>query len=60
MLNAFKDGTVPVGSEKKKENPELIERGIFVDKQLPEYCEAYNQMVERIRPDSQPQLDFHE
>jgi len=48
MLNAFKDGTVPVGSEKKKQNPELIERGIFVEKQLPEYCESYNQMLERI------------
>jgi 2-oxoglutarate ferredoxin oxidoreductase subunit beta len=48
MLNAFRDGTVPVGSEKKKQNPELIERGIFVEKQLPEYCESYNQMLERI------------
>jgi 2-oxoglutarate ferredoxin oxidoreductase subunit beta len=47
MLNSFKDGTVPVGSEKKKENPELIERGIFVEKVLPEYCQAYAEMVER-------------
>lgn len=46
MLLSFKDGTVPIGSEKKLENPELIERGIFVDKQLPEYCEAYEKMVE--------------
>jgi pyruvate/2-oxoacid:ferredoxin oxidoreductase beta subunit len=27
MLNYYKDQTVPVGSEKKKENPALIERG---------------------------------
>jgi len=47
MLNSFKDGTVPVGSEKKKEHPELIERGIFVDQDAPEYCEAYGEMVER-------------
>ncbi len=47
MLNSFKDGTVPVGSEKKKEHPELIERGIFVDKDEPEYCEAYAEMVGR-------------
>jgi 2-oxoglutarate/2-oxoacid ferredoxin oxidoreductase subunit beta len=47
MLNSFKDGTVPVGSEKKKEHPELIERGIFVDKDEPEYCEAYAAMVGR-------------
>ena len=46
MMQSFKDGTVPVGSEKKAENPELIERGIFVDKQLPEYCEAYEKVVE--------------
>lgn len=45
MLKSFKDGTVPIGSEKKAENPELIERGIFVDKDLPEYCEAYEKVV---------------
>jgi 2-oxoglutarate ferredoxin oxidoreductase subunit beta len=47
MLNSFKDGTVPVGSKKKQENPELIERGIFVEKELPEYCDAYAELVER-------------
>ena len=46
MLKSFKDGTVPIGSEKKLENPELIERGIFVDKELPEYCQAYEKVVE--------------
>ena len=46
MMQSFKDGTIPVGSEKKAENPELIERGIFVDKKLPEYCEAYEKVVE--------------
>jgi len=48
MIMSFKDTTVPVGSEKKQENPELLERGIFVEKELPEYCEAYDQLVERI------------
>lgn len=47
MLNSFKDGTVPLGSKKKQDNPELIERGVFVDKILPEYCEAYAELVER-------------
>lgn len=46
MIKSFKDGTVPIGSEKKLENPELIERGIFVDKEVPEYCEAYDKVVE--------------
>ncbi len=47
MIQSYRDATVPIGSEKKKENPELIERGIFVEKQLPEYCEAYEQVVAR-------------
>lgn len=47
MIQSYNDITVPLGSEKKKENPELIERGIFVDMDLPEYCEAYAEMVER-------------
>ncbi len=47
MLNAYRDTTVPVGSDKKKENPELIERGIFVEMQLPEYCQAYRELVQR-------------
>ncbi len=47
MIKSYKDATVPIGSDKKKENPELIERGIFVEKQLPEYCEAYEKVVAR-------------
>jgi 2-oxoglutarate ferredoxin oxidoreductase subunit beta len=39
--------TVPFGSKKKAENPELIERGIFVDIDTAEYCEAYAEMVGR-------------
>lgn len=45
MLKAYKDGTVPVGSEKKKEHPELIERGIFLQEERPEYCEEYMKLV---------------
>jgi len=48
MLKAFRDGTVPIGSEKKQENPALLERGIFVQKELPEYCEAYEQLIGRV------------
>jgi len=47
MIQSYRDMTVPVGSAKKQDNPELIERGIFVDRDLPEYCEAYAEMVER-------------
>ncbi len=49
MLKVFKDCTVPVGSDRKKEHPELMERGIFVQKELPEYCQAYDQVIARAR-----------
>jgi 2-oxoglutarate ferredoxin oxidoreductase subunit beta len=47
MMNWFKDHTTPVGSKAKAENPALIERGIFVQKDQPEYCKAYDQVIER-------------
>ena len=47
MMNNYRDTTVPIGSEKKKENPALIERGIFVEKDSAEYCQAYAELVER-------------
>ncbi len=48
MLEYFKTNTVPVGSKLKKENPDLIERGIFVhDDQEKEYCEEYDKIIEK-------------
>jgi 2-oxoglutarate ferredoxin oxidoreductase subunit beta len=47
MLEQYKTGTTPIGSKAKKENPGLIERGVFVDKELPEYCNEYNRIIER-------------
>ena len=47
MMNWFKDNTTTVGSKAKAENPALIERGVFVQKELPEYCKAYDQVIER-------------
>ena len=49
MLNYYKDQTVPIGSEKKKENPALIERGIFVEEERAEYCSEYQKIVERAK-----------
>jgi 2-oxoglutarate ferredoxin oxidoreductase subunit beta len=37
MMKGYKEGTVTMGSKKKEENPELIERGIFVHEERPEY-----------------------
>jgi 2-oxoglutarate/2-oxoacid ferredoxin oxidoreductase subunit beta len=49
MLKVFKDNTVPIGSDKKKDNPALVERGIFVEKEMPEYCKAYDEVIARAR-----------
>jgi 2-oxoglutarate ferredoxin oxidoreductase subunit beta len=47
MMNRLKAITTPIGSKKKADNPELIERGIFVQEDRPEYCSEYNQIIER-------------
>ena len=45
MLNIYKEKTTKIGSEAKSQNPELIERGVFVDKNAPEYCEEYETIM---------------
>ena len=47
MMKRMKDITTPVGSQDKQEHPEMIERGVFVRKELPEYCKEYDQIIER-------------
>ena len=47
MIAHFKKSTTPIGSKAKKENPDLIERGIFLQKENPEYCAEYDKMVQR-------------
>jgi len=47
MMKFFKEQTTPVGSKAKEQNPALIERGIFVEKDLPEYCEEYSKIIAR-------------
>jgi 2-oxoglutarate ferredoxin oxidoreductase subunit beta len=47
MLRWFKDNTTPIGSKKKEQNPELIERGIFVQQEMPEYCAEYDKVIEQ-------------
>ena len=47
MIKWFKNNTTPIGSKAKQENPDLIERGIFVQKDSPEYCNQYDKILER-------------
>jgi 2-oxoglutarate ferredoxin oxidoreductase subunit beta len=49
MMSWFKDMTAPIGSAAKQKNPGLIERGIFVQKELPEYCREYDRIIEKAR-----------
>jgi 2-oxoglutarate ferredoxin oxidoreductase subunit beta len=48
MIQHFKENTTAIGSKAKKENPDLIERGIFVQKDTPEYCNEYDKMVQKV------------
>jgi 2-oxoglutarate ferredoxin oxidoreductase subunit beta len=52
MLQFLKEHTVPVGSKAKDENPKLVERGVFVEKHLPEYRAEYDKIIQRASKDS--------
>ncbi len=47
MMELMKKNTTPIGSKAKEENPGLIERGIFIQTEKPEYCSEYDQVIER-------------
>ena len=47
MMQWFKDHTAPAGSKKLKADPGLIERGIIVQKEMPEYCQEYDKIIQR-------------
>lgn len=49
MMEFYRDHTTPIGSKAKKENPDLIERGVFVEKDMPEYCNEYAKIIDRAR-----------
>ncbi|MCG8472087.1 MAG: 2-oxoacid:ferredoxin oxidoreductase subunit beta [Desulfobacterales bacterium] len=46
MLEYFKTHTVPKGSLTKEHGPDVLERGIFVQEERREYCEAYEQVID--------------
>ncbi len=49
MVKFFRDFTTTIGSKAKQENPKLIERGIFVRKEMPEYCREYEKIIEKVQ-----------
>lgn len=46
MVKNYKNITSKVGSKVLEENPALLGRGIFVEKERPEYCTEYNRTIE--------------
>jgi 2-oxoglutarate ferredoxin oxidoreductase subunit beta len=47
MMDQLKQITTPIGSKAKEKDPTLIERGVFVEKEIPEYCTEYDKLIER-------------
>ena len=47
MMESYKNNTAKIGSKKLDGSSDLIARGIFQDIDQPEYCEAYDSIVER-------------
>jgi len=45
MLEFYKNNSAMLGSKALTENPELIPRGIFVEKERPEYCTEYDKII---------------
>lgn len=44
MVERFKDMTIPIGSKSVKEG--VLERGIFIQNDIPEYCSEYDNIIE--------------
>ena len=47
MMTAYRDHTAKLGSKKLSENPELLGRGIFVQEDRQEYCNAYHRLEQQ-------------
>ena len=47
MMKRYKEVTTPIGSKAKEIDPDLIERGVFVQKELHEYCDEYAKVITR-------------
>lgn len=46
MIENYKNITAKIGSKSLQENPDLLGRGVFVDRSRPEYCSEYGRIVE--------------
>ncbi|MBN1847774.1 MAG: 2-oxoacid:ferredoxin oxidoreductase subunit beta [Deltaproteobacteria bacterium] len=53
MMKSYQKGTTPIGSNAKKQNPDLVERGIFVQEEKPEYCTEYEKIIQKVKGEKQ-------
>jgi 2-oxoglutarate ferredoxin oxidoreductase subunit beta len=58
MLESYRDGTAKIGSKALQENPELIPRGVFVDKEAVEYGHAYAELCRQAADDKFPERKY--
>jgi 2-oxoglutarate/2-oxoacid ferredoxin oxidoreductase subunit beta len=47
MLKYMRDTVHPIGAKAKDENPDFVERGVFVRRERPEYCAEYDDIIRR-------------
>jgi len=53
MMKDFKEGTAAAGSKKKEDNPDLIERGIFIKEKRFEYTSDYETLIDQYQKNHQ-------
>ncbi|MFA6010455.1 MAG: 2-oxoacid:ferredoxin oxidoreductase subunit beta [Desulfobacteraceae bacterium] len=49
MMEYFKTSTVSAGSDEATDRPDLIRRGVFVNRHSPEYCSEYEKIIEKAK-----------
>ena len=54
MLEEFKKGTAPLGSKKLEGDEDLLPRGVFVEREVPEYCDSYRKMLSKLEGSEEP------
>lgn len=47
MMENYKNITAKLGSKTLEENPALMGRGLFVEREKPEYCREYEKIIEK-------------
>ena len=53
IMETFQEKTVKLGSKKAEADPELMERGIFVQEIQPEYVETYQTLIVELQEKAQ-------